>query len=494
MKNTKIKYYTAAFLALLFNFPVLATSDKPNVLFLLIDDLRVQHGNYANSPAKTPNIDAIASNGVNFHRAYSNVPVCGASRGSMLTGVRPTAKRFVAFELAQDINPEAISIAEHFKNNGYYAISLGKVFNNLGDHIDGWSEKPWRPKGNKLSGWMPEGEDESYKTNEMYEMIRFRHDYMLKESITKAYHNTNGKGPAFESADVPDNAYYTGKIGEMAIEKLKMLKEKKQPFFLAVGFKKPHLPFNAPKKYWDMYDLKEIKLAETQVQAIDAPKVLNHSWTELRGYADMPIRPKPIPNDVAKMLRHGYMASTSYTDAQIGNVMATLNELGMAENTIVVVWGDHGWSLGEHGLWAKHSLYNVANQIPMIYAGPGIPKGKVSQALVESVDIFPTLTELAGLNQLPQFQGESSLKQMLDVSSKGKKAIFYRWKTGDTIRTDRYAYSEWRKKGTNKVVARMLYDHHNDKNETVNLANSPEHKKIVSSLSEQLKAHILSTK
>ncbi len=449
----------------------LANKSQPNVLFIMIDDMRVTYGPYAEQGPKTPNIDSLASTGVAFNRAYSNIPVCGASRASLMTGIRGSKNRFLAFSPADVDTPDAISLAQHFKNNGYTTVSLGKVFNNQFDKKDGWNTN-WRPdEALKLKG------KNNQKAN-----LKIRMNY-LSDNANKIF-DDNKKGPAFENTNVDDFAYFNGQIAKRATQELEMFNENKQPFFLAVGLKKPHLPFNAPQKYWDMYNREQLPVASSDALAKNAPKESNHTWGELRSYYGMP-KKGPMPKELAKELVHGYFAATSYSDALVGVMVNKLKELKLDENTIIVLWGDHGWSLGEHGLWAKHSAYNVANQIPLIFNAPQLLKNNQVEGVVESVDIYPTLAELANLPAVEQVDGISLVPQLTVKGSKGKGEVFTRWKNSDTIRTNRYHYTEWRNK-KDKVIARMLFDHENDQEELVNVSEQKEYTSVVTELSTKL--------
>lgn len=456
---------------------------KPNVLFILVDDLRVQYGPYDFDGAITPNIDALAGQGVAFTQAYSNVPVCGASRASMLTGVRPTINRFVAFESADKVAPWAPSMAQVFTDNGYTAYSLGKVFNNLTDHQSAWSELPWRPKGVI--------DEDSTSGNKKQATLLSRHDYVTQESLKMASKGIKNH-PAFEQAEVEDDAYKNGKIAQRAISDLQRLKKAGKPFFLAVGLRKPHLPFNAPRKYWDLYDENSIQLTKTPARAKNAPSQSDHEWNELRNYGHDGAMAKkgPMSDEMARKLIHGYHAATSYSDALVGNILAKLKALDLEDNTIVVLWGDHGWSLGEHTHWAKHSSYDVTNHVPLIIKVPGLTKGEFSSGLVESVDIFPTLTELTGLKAPVSLQGDSLVSMLKVPDSKVNDAVFPRWKNADSIRTEKYFYTEWRNKKNNKVLARMLFDHSIDPRETINVAEKAIYAQVVQDLHNKLAQHI----
>jgi iduronate 2-sulfatase len=436
------------------------TRKKPNVLFIAVDDLRPQLGCYGHKQMISPNIDRLASGGVTFLRSYCQVPVCGASRASLLTGVRPTQDRFLGYDTwAEKDRPGALSIAKHFRNNGYHTVSNGKIFHHRTDCLDSWSEDPWRPKG----PWR---------------------NYMLEESRKLETKNAPKRGPAYESADVADNAYFDGMIADKGISDLRRLKAMDKPFFLALGFLKPHLPFNAPKKYWDMYKRDEIDLADNPFRPKGAPDAALHNWGELRAYAGIP--PKgPLSHEQARTLIHGYYACVSYTDAQIGKVLAELGRLGLRENTIVILWGDHGWNLGEHGLWCKHCNFETSLHSPLIITAPGIEAGKKCNALTEYLDIYPSLCDLCDLPAPKHVQGRSFVPLLKNPNLPWKKAVFSRYFRGDSVKTDRYRYTQWRdKKG--KVYARMLYDHTIDPVENVNIAESPQNKAVVEQLSDML--------
>ncbi len=442
---------------------------KPNVLFIAVDDLRPQLGCFGHERMISPNIDRLAGSGVTFLRTYCQVPVCGASRASLLTGIRPLKDRFVGYNTRAEVDlPGALSLPRYFKDHGYHTISNGKVFHHRDDLIDSWSESPWRPK---VSGgsWQ---------------------DYVLPESVAVRKDNArktakaDAKGPAFEMADVPDNAYSDGKIADKGIADLRKLKESGKPFFLAMGFLKPHLPFNAPKKYWDLYKRDEVDLADNPLAPKGAPAAAIHNWGELRAYAGIPAK-GPLDDETARTLVHGYYACVSYTDAQIGRVMAELDRLGLADNTVVILWGDHGWNLGEHGLWCKHCNFETSLHAPMIVRAPGFEAGLRTPALTEYVDIFPSLCELAGLPIPGHLHGRSFAALMKDPGQTWKEAVFSRYFAGDSVRTDRYLYTEWRTK-EGKRYARMLYDHQNDPDENVNIAEDKAHESLVVRLSKMI--------
>ncbi|MFT5326733.1 MAG: iduronate 2-sulfatase, partial [Planctomycetaceae bacterium] len=414
-----------------------------------VDDLRPELACYGKQHIHSPNIDRLAASGVLFERAYCMVPTCGASRASLMTGIRPTRNRFVSYQtIAQNDAPGITTMNTQFKKNGYFTASLGKVFHNATDNAKGWSEPVWRTKG---IPW--------YQQSENHEL----HEKRQKQGSRK-------RGPVWESADVPDNAYADGVIAERAIVDLRRLKDREEPFFLAVGFLKPHLPFIAPKKYWDLYDHEKIQVPDNYRVPKDAPKESIHSSGEMRAYAGIPSK-GPVSEETARNLIHGYYACVSYADAQIGKLLDELDRLNISNNTIVVLWGDHGWNLGEHTLWCKHSCYETSMQIPLVVRAPGINGGQRRSHLVETIDLYPTLCELTGTSLPMHLEGRSLAELMRSPSADWKDAAVGRFQNGDTIRTDSFRFTEYTdKKG--KLVSRMLYDHSDDLNENVNVSGS----------------------
>lgn len=442
-----------------------AAERAPNVLFIAVDDLRPQLGCYGNGRMHSPNIDRLAAQGIVFERAYCMVPTCGASRASLMTGIRPARNRFVNYlTWAERDAPGAATLNTHFRKHGYYTISNGKVFHHPTDRAEGWSEPAWRPKGVST-----------------YQLAKSR----AVAAKRLKQHGRRGRGPAHEAADVPDEAYADGKVVEKSIRDLRRLAKRKEPFFLATGFFKPHLPFVAPKKYWDLYDRAQIHLPQTYHRPKDAPDAAIHNWGELRAYADIP-KQGPLSDEQARTLIHGYYACVSYTDAQIGKLLDELKRLGLADNTIVILWGDHGWNLGEHTLWCKHCCFETSMHVPLIVKAPGIAGGVTTGCLTEFIDIYPSLCELAGLPLPNHLEGKSFVPLMKDQTLEWKKAAIGRYRNGDTIRTDQYRFSEYRGKG-GKPSARMLYDHENDPQEDVNISELKASKDLVRQLAQSLR-------
>lgn len=440
------------------------TTRRPNILFIPVDDLRPQLHCYGQEQSVSPNIDRLAHEGVVFTRPYCQVPVCGATRASLLTGVRPTRDRFVTFRTNSDEDlPNALTLPQHFRNHGYITISDGKVFHHNGDTAErSWSRPPWLPHHDPDETWR---------------------NYLLAENKAADVSNDH-RGPPFECAEVPDNAYDDGRIADRAIHDLHELAAQDAPFFLAVGFLKPHLPFNAPKRYWDYYRRDDLDLADNPFRPNNAPDEAMHSWGELRHYAGIP-HEGPVSEDMAHSLVHGYHAATSYTDAQVGRLLDELDALGLRETTIVVLWGDHGWQLGEHGLWCKHCNFNTSLWAPLIVSAPDMKGEQRCAALVEFVDIYPSLCELAGLPLPDHLEGASFVPVMDDPERPWKQAVFSRYHAGESVRTDRYLYTEWTD-DDEKLVARMLYDHESDPGENENISEAQGNAELVAKLSRVL--------
>lgn len=438
---------------------------QPNVLFIAVDDLRPQLGCYGAKEMHTPNIDRLAAQGTVFQRAYCMVPTCGASRASLMTGIRPTRNRFVSYlAWAEKEAPGITTLNTHFHNNGYTTISNGKVFHHPTDNAAGWSQPAWRPKN------VP-----TYRNPE---------NQALHQQRQKS--GGRARGPAFEAADVADDAYADGHVLAKSLKDLKRLAKADEPFFLAVGFFKPHLPFVAPQKYWDLYDREKIHLPETYHVPQDAPKEAIHSFGELRAYANIPGK-GPLTDEMARTLIHGYYACVSYTDANIGRLLDELERLGVADNTIVVLWGDHGWNLGEHTLWCKHCCFETSMHAPLIVKAPGIPGGQLAPGLTEFIDIYPSLCQLAGLSLPEHLQGQSFVPLLKNPGRTWKPAAIGRFQNGDTIRTDQFRFTEY----TNpqgKSVARMLYDHQTDPDEDKNVSEQAGQAATVQKLTTDLHA------
>ena len=477
---------------------------KPNVLFIIVDDLKPILGCYGDPFVKTPNIDRFAKEGVVFTNAYCQQAVCGPSRASFLTGMRPDYTGVWDLETEmRNINPEILSMPQFFKQNGYITAGIGKVFDSRS--VDENIDKPsWSiPFYKKSNDYYPK---EMGKAKGRYRGVKVLEEIEIYEKIGGAkgltgkelsnFIKINAK-PSVESLDIPDNAYIDGATVLHSKDILKVLKENAKPFFFAVGITKPHLPFAVPKKYWDLYNRDEIQLAEFRENANNSPLVAYHGAGELYKYADIPPIASfsdvkggmELPFDKQKELIHGYYASVSYADALIGKLISTLVSLNLKDNTIVTIIGDHGWHLGDHNLWCKHSNFEQATRIPMIFKIPGIKASKTS-ALAEAVDIFPTLCDATGIKIPEQLQGVSLMPILKEIKSKVKDYAVSQYRRGKnmrtfgySIRTERFRLTLWMKDfyrlykpfDEGYIVSGELYDYDNDPLETENYYNNKEY-------------------
>lgn len=444
---------------------------KPNVLLLYMDDLRPELATYGKPKIISPNIDALASKGVKFTNAYCNVPVCGASRASMLTGMLPTKNRFLNYDtFVEKETPNAITLPQLFKNNGYTTISNGKIYHHLDDRETDWDEV-WRP-------YAFEKNDLGLTPTDYWQSLW--KDYQKPENIVE-YKATN-TGPAYENADVADSVYIDGLVTQKVIRDLKKLKKSNKPFFLTAGFISTHLPFNAPKKYWDLYPRNIVKQPYNNYIPKDAPKISISNWPEMRAYSNIP-KLGQVSDSLAITLIHGYYATVSYVDVLIGNILNELKKQNLDKNTIVVLVSDHGYNLQEHTQWAKFTNYNTSTQVPLIVYNPFSEEKGTRNALVELVDIYPTLAELCGLKLTKnQLAGMSLVSVLKDKNSKGKEYILIKKGNGFTLKTPDFSYTEFIKAEDNSTIISMLYDHRVDKDENVNVVNNSEYAEIVSQL------------
>ncbi|MBM3831177.1 MAG: sulfatase [Verrucomicrobia bacterium] len=448
-----------------------AAATKPNVLLICVDDLKPVLGCYGDKLVKSPNIDRLASRAVQFDRAFCNQAVCAPSRNALLTGLRP--QTLGIYDLGTNFRrsrPDAMTLPQLFRQNGWRTEGMGKIFHvghgNTNDSAS-WSTPHWN--ANVVAYALPASKAKAGLTRE---------EALFSNKSAKGL----PRGAAYESADVPDNTYPDGALAEHAIGRLRAAKAKPdEPFFLAVGFVKPHLPFVAPKKYWDLYDRARFKLPEVRTPPEGAPSYAPQFGGELRQYSDVPDT-GPLTDELQLALIHGYYAATSYMDAQLGRVLAELDKLGLAENTIIVLWGDHGWHLGDHGIWCKHTNYEQATRIPLLVAAPGMKSGVRSGSLVETVDLYPTLCELAGLTAPAGLDGRSFAATLRDPAAPTKDHVIHVYPRnapgkgqviGRAIRTERHRLVEWKKPGAPADTAEFeLYDYEADPLERKNLAAS----------------------
>jgi iduronate 2-sulfatase len=396
---------------------LLVGAEKPNVLFIAIDDLRPELGCYGSPIAKSPNLDALAAEGLRFDRAYCQEAICAPSRASLLTGARPDTTGITHnYVKIRELNPDIITLPQHFKSNGYETVYFGKIYHQ-GDPDDrSWSlaANPKLIDVPKPKGGYALPENNQIKKDNMAKMIA-KYGEAAKKGL--------GSGPAYESADVPDTAYGDGYNTALAIATMKKLvREDDQPFFLALGLNKPHLNWTAPKKYWDMYDRDDIELSPQVDGPENGAEMGLHASFELRTRHGIP-KSGPLGEDLSHTLLHAYYACVSYVDAQIGKMIAAVDEAGIRDNTIIIVWSDHGWHLGEMGIWGKATNYEIGTRVPLIVWTPDMKaNGKATDALVELVDIFPTLCELAGIPQADHLDG-SSFAPLLDKPNRSWKEL-----------------------------------------------------------------------
>jgi arylsulfatase A-like enzyme len=503
-----------------------AQEKKMNVLFIAVDDLKPILGCYGDKLVKTPNIDRLAARGTVFMQNYCQQAVCGPTRASIMTGMRPDYTKVWDLKTRmRDVNPDILSIPQYFVSQGYSTQGIGKIFDSrcVDKELDApsWSVPYYKSQDEYFS--KKTGKSElNYQLPETKLLIqKYRAEGESKglEGTELSDYIQKFIKPSVECADVPDNAYGDGANALKSKDILIKLSKSNQAFFFAVGFVKPHLPFVAPKKYWDMYKRDEMPIAPFQQKAQNSPDMAYHHAAELYKYSDIP----PIssftdqkvgldmPVDKQKELVHGYYAATSYTDAQVGILLNTLDSLGLSKNTIIVLWGDHGWHLGDHNLWCKHTNFEQATHAPLLISAPGINASK-TKSPTEFVDVFPTLCDLAGLTIPSHLDGKSLVSVMKnpDVSVKDFSVSQYPrtrstldserlgWSDGQfmgySIRTGQYRYTIWMKDTFRSsqpykkdlVVTRELYDYKNDPYETVNVVDEQKYASVTKDMNEKM--------
>ncbi len=456
-------------------------ADRPNVLFIAVDDLRTNLGCYGDPLAVTPHLDALAGRGTLFTRAYCQIAVCNPSRASMMTGRRPDDIGVV--DLATHFRekvPNAITLPQLFKEHGYRSEAVGKIYHDTPALRD---EPSWS---------VPVQLDDTRAV---------RGKYVTEENLL--IYQPGGrmgqeKAAATEMADVLDDAYIDGRVAQLAVERLGALATGRKPFFLAVGFRRPHLPFSAPRRYWDLYDPETLAEPSSPEPPSGAPALALHASVELRGYTDLPSDGSLSPAQIAR-LRHGYYAATSYADAQIGRVLEALRVHGLEETTIVVVWSDHGFHLGEHGLWAKTTNYEADTRVPLLIAAPGKATAARTEALVELIDVYPTIAGLCGIPVPSAVEGRSLAPILSNPALPGRVGALSQfgrpWSAGRpefvhmgyAVRTSTHRYVEWRRTDTGRVDNRELYAYEGDELfEQSNLASDPRHSELIRELAAML--------
>lgn len=447
-----------------------AAQAGPNVLFIMADDLRPELAGYG-SVAVTPNIDRLAARGVQFDRAYCQQAVCNPSRSSMLTGRRPDTLGVWSNGLHfRERNPDVPTIPRWFKDHGYTTRCAGKIFHNWHTQV--------------------RGDPGSWSAPEFLHYANHGDDLPVVAGPVPANLATHsprdyGRSPLVECRDVPDEAYYDGRVAAEAVRVLGELATAGKPFFLAVGFWKPHAPFTAPKRFWDLYDRDRLPTLDPR-RPVGAPEMAFHDSREVLGPPD---RQRPLAPAAVAEMRHGYFAAVSFMDAQVGKVLDALEASGRAADTVVVFVADHGYHLGEHALWAKTSNFELDARVPLVIADPQAGRrGERTAALVELVDLFPTLVEACGLPVAPGLEGTSLVPLLRGASASVKPAAFTQHPRpayfdrepdgrpramGVSVRTDRVRYTEWRDWTTGETLAAELYAHPDDRPELHNAIDQP---------------------
>lgn len=514
----KINYFKPTVLLLAFSMFMAkaqnkeqANADKKNILFIAADDLKPLINAYGQSQMITPNLDRLINSGVMFTNAEVQQAVCGPSRASVMTGTYPD--RTHVWDLHTDFreaSPNLVSMPEYLISQGYETSGIGKIYHK-GSVAPGHDGKSW-----SIPHFQPKNYDEKYGEPALEYYQNPETKALIKKYMDEAAAQGKKQGqqrayafkfvkPSTESADVSDESYQDGIYAKKAVQMLKQLSSGNKPFFLGVGFQKPHLPFIAPKKYWDLYDRNKIELAYQELIK-GAPQFAYHDSGELNAFSDIVPKAgagKKLPVDKQKELIHGYMACVSYVDAQIGKLLDELDRLKLTDKTIIVLWGDHGYHLGDHTLWNKHSNFEQATRIPFVFSGPGVAKGKKVSNPVELIDVFPTLFDLANVKPNAQADGKS-LVPLLDNNDKTTIDVDFALSQyprqngkimGYTIRTDRYRYTEWFGNSYNTnapyneadIVAKELYDFKAESVEKANHADETAYKSVVADLHNKLK-------
>ena len=486
-------------------------SSRPNILFIAVDDLKPELGCYGNKLIKTPNIDRLAKMGTVFMNNYCQQAVCGPTRASLMTGMRPDVTKVWDLKTQmRDMNPDIVTLPQYLITQGYTTSGIGKIFHPSSaiKKVDpvSWSIPYLEAKEGDFANGLGLPANAQYQKPEnkaLFPPKEKGQPKVKKEDDGDDETPLTVKGPSSECIDVPDNAYNDGVYALKAKKQLIELTKAGKPFFMAVGFHKPHLPFVAPKKYWDLYKREDMPIAPSQEHSKDGPLIAYHKSGELRNYIDIP-EFATLPGedlriglkiDKQKELIHGYYAAVSYTDAQIGILLNTLESLGTLNNTIIVLWGDHGWHLGDHDLWEKHTNFEQATRSPLIIAAPGMKPGK-STSPTEHVDIFPTICNLAAVPVPTQLQGKSLKPVMLDNKAKVKEFSVSQYPRklqkeevkkkgyddnkimGYSLRTDKYRFTIWMSNFTSdqpfkadKIYATEMYDYVKDPLEKANVVH-----------------------
>ncbi|MDP6305758.1 MAG: sulfatase [Verrucomicrobiota bacterium] len=479
---------TPSLLVVVLSAVAVTAMTKPNILFIAVDDLRPSIGCYGDGHAITPNLDRLAKRGVRFAQAHCQVAVCNPSRASLMTGLRPDTLGVWTLPIHfREAKPNVVTLPQWLRRHGYTAVGHGKIYHNPTPDPQSWSE-PIRPiqfQRGYAKGWQARIREVQAKLPD------------------NDWRKNNLRGPATAAPVIDDHQLVDGARTNMAIKDLRRLGQAEKPFFLALGFIRPHLAWISPKKYWDLYDPKTLPvIIDGEVTPNTPPYALSTSY-ELTHYMDFIDFPKPwdeqrVSDAVARRLMHAYYASVSYVDAQLGRLLTALDDAGLADNTIIVLWSDHGWKLGEYNGWGKMTNYEIDTRVPFIIAAPGMKTaGQSTDTPVELLDIFPTLCDMAGI-PMPDFvQGTSLLPLLKNPAAKIDRVAhsqYYRNHDGTeymgyAMRTVTHRFVEWREFGTGKVTARELYDHRQNHSETANVIDTATEALVESLTSRLLKTH-----
>lgn len=500
-----------------------AQQKKQNVLFIAVDDLKPVLGCYGDALVKTPHIDRLAARGTVFLQNYCQQAICGPTRASLMTGKRPDYTQVWDLKTKmRDIHPDIVTLPQHFRQQGYTTAGIGKIYDpRCIDNSKDQDKPSWSVPYHEIADnyyYRSQPALLGYYANPATLALAQKYEAEVKTKGLKGKearnHVADHVNPSVESAALPDNAYKDGAMTDQAKEILADLAKAGKPFFFAVGFARPHLPFTAPQKYWDLYRRDDMPVAKFQEHAANGPELAYHNSGELRGYTDIPplvsftdikLNRLRLPVAKQKELLHGYYAAVSYVDAQIGKLLDTLDALGLAENTTIVLWGDHGWHLGDHDLWCKHSNFEEALRAPLLIAAPGFKPGK-TKSLSEFVDIFPTLCELSGLAAPRALDGQSLVPLMRNPQASVKDYAISQYpregKMGYTLRTAHHRLTWWMKSefrsneafSPELIAARELYDYGKDPLETVNVVDDKTYQAVVADLNQKMAAFFQSQK
>jgi arylsulfatase A-like enzyme len=508
-----------------------AQKKRPNILFIAIDDLKPEIGAFGSRIAKTPNIDKLTASGTAFMSNYCQQAVCGPTRASLMTGMRPDHTKVYNMEVRmRDLNPDILTLPQHLRAQGYTTLGIGKVYDPrcVDEDIDkpSWSVPYYKTDGRYYARGFGEPVTGRYQSAESRRQAERLTKDGQAQGMTKPQirqYLLDKVKPSVENADVPDNAYNDGANVLQAIDILGGLAKQEGPFFFAVGLAKPHLPFVAPKKYWDLYRREDMPVAKYQLMSKGGVDVSMHNSGEIRAYTDIAplIRPETeksygvtIPEDKQRELLHGYFAAISYTDANVGRLLKALDSLGLRENTIVVLWGDHGWHLGDHNLWCKHSTFEQATRTPLIISAPGIRPSQ-TRSHSEFVDIFPTLCELTGSPIPAHLHGKSQVAVMKNPTKKVKDFSVSQYPRaiakgsplpaghtsnkvmGYALRSGRYRYTVWMGNDwksqmpfdASALIGQELYDYESDPEERVNQSGNKTYEKVQTDMHAKMLAY-----